>query len=348
MEQLGCIKVRRDTGEIVEILPKTRADNVCMCDNSGKTLDVVLEELNDALRDAGKKQTVSVEVIDGVTNLVITESDGTQTKTPIVSSGGGGGGGVTSWNDLEDRPFGEEPHYIFPETELTFVAEPEMGGMSAVMVEVTESPADGTEFTVTFNGVEYVYTYLPGAPFFGNMSIFGEEDTGEPFFGQIGGGMLLLVNLVSESATVSIRVSNIKPIGNEFIPEPDLIDLVELGLPTVTDLAVSEVDIGEEFSKYEKYLKHRFINLRLKVRHATLVLRDIDNTSKGGGVYDEDIIVSAQVQTMEYNEDGGMRECTLSAFIDGNILFVYFGSIVQAVIRHVDYMKGSDVQSKFY
>lgn len=87
MEQLGCLKVRRDTGEVVEILTKTRADNVCMCDGSGKKLDEVLADINKGLSEAGKKQTVSVAEIDGVTHLVITEADGTQTKTPLVTEG---------------------------------------------------------------------------------------------------------------------------------------------------------------------------------------------------------------------------------------------------------------------
>lgn len=45
MEKLGCLKVRSSTGEIIEILTKTRADNVCMCDDADMTLDEFLAQL---------------------------------------------------------------------------------------------------------------------------------------------------------------------------------------------------------------------------------------------------------------------------------------------------------------
>ena len=83
MAQLGCLKVRRDTGEVVEILTKTRADNVCMCD-SEKTLKEVLDDINESLKYSGKGQSVSIEEVDGVKTLVIIEPDGTSKSTPLA------------------------------------------------------------------------------------------------------------------------------------------------------------------------------------------------------------------------------------------------------------------------
>jgi hypothetical protein len=54
----------------------------------------------------GFSPTVSVEQIEGGNRVNITDKDSTQSFD--VMNGVGGGGGVTSWNDLTDKPFGEE------------------------------------------------------------------------------------------------------------------------------------------------------------------------------------------------------------------------------------------------
>lgn len=230
MEQLGCLKVRRDTGEIVEILAKTRADNVCMCDGSGKKLDQVLEDINKAIAAAGKKQVVSVEEIDGVTHIVITEADGTQTKTPIVSSGGGG---VTSWNDLEDRPFyteyGEMVE-IVPPSPLTYS---EDDGMY-VCFEVTENPfVAGETYTIVLNGTEYVYEAQTATIDYGegevvtftgvgDLSIIGGTGNGEPF-GMIFEGALVMISMIEmdTSLTVSILKNSdiVHKLPYEYMPD---------------------------------------------------------------------------------------------------------------------------------
>jgi hypothetical protein len=65
-----------------------------------------LESLNAADGEDGVSPVVEVEKIDGGHRLTITDKDGEKTFD-VMDGVGGAGGGVTSWNDLEDRPFGE-------------------------------------------------------------------------------------------------------------------------------------------------------------------------------------------------------------------------------------------------
>lgn len=88
----------------------------------------------------------------------------------------GSGGGVTSWNDLEDRPFYEElvDAVLLDETEF------ETEGASAANYPMTA----GTTYTVTFNGVEYqcVAVEVEGIVAVGNLGALGiEGGSDEPF-----------------------------------------------------------------------------------------------------------------------------------------------------------------------
>ena len=90
-----------------------------------------------------------------------------------------------SWNDLKDKPFGDEMVEIMPETEVIAV---DADGMYVISLSL---PLDHIPETLLFiyDGVEYVCHNnttvggLMGAPaVYGNAGLIGMEDTGEPFF----------------------------------------------------------------------------------------------------------------------------------------------------------------------
>lgn len=87
-----------------------------------------------------------------------------------------------SWNDLKDRPFGDEMVEIMPETEVAG----EYDEFDEVYLsEIDTSLLTGDEETlfVTFDGVEYTCNVNNdyGLPVYGNLAFFGMDDTGEPF-----------------------------------------------------------------------------------------------------------------------------------------------------------------------
>jgi hypothetical protein len=92
--------------------------------------------------------------------------------------GGGSGGGVSSWND-----FGSEVKETVWLEETTFEFTEEQ---SQMLVE-GKTIQPGATYKVTWDGVEYSCIAkslsVGGMQFvcFGNVSVFGEEDTGEPF-----------------------------------------------------------------------------------------------------------------------------------------------------------------------
>lgn len=93
-------------------------------------------------------------------------------------------GAVKSWNDLEDRPFGEEraKRTIFEESEFSFVD----GG---VEIDYSLFSINETAYIAKFDGVEYQFDdcVSDGVICFGNLSFLNamlgteNEDTGEPF-----------------------------------------------------------------------------------------------------------------------------------------------------------------------
>lgn len=107
------------------------------------------------------------------------------------------GGGVSSWNDLTDKPFGEEISLVevVPETTVDGF-EDQDGFYQADVKSLFESngfkPVVGNKYSVNYNGKTYVCTaqLAPEATmaewvyervFIGNYGILGGEDTGEPF-----------------------------------------------------------------------------------------------------------------------------------------------------------------------
>ena len=100
-----------------------------------------------------------------------------------------GGGGVTSWNDLQDKPFYTEGGgmvEILPETQAIYdESEPD-----ALFIPQNPAMIVGETYTVVWNGVSYNVTPIDGSSLggdagtigFGNIGLMtGAGDTGEPF-----------------------------------------------------------------------------------------------------------------------------------------------------------------------
>lgn len=140
-------------------------------------------------------------------------------------------GGVSSWNDLTDKPFGEEITTIFPETELIFT---DMGGMIGTQLAFPVELIAGNIYTVVYNGESFECRAASEDSteemYLGNYGmITGDGDTGEPFIIGVFGGNLVIISLAGlSSATISIHGEAIKTIPPEYAPQPEYIYLNNL------------------------------------------------------------------------------------------------------------------------
>lgn len=166
----------------------------------------------------------------------------------------GGGGGVGSWNDLTDKPFGEEVAYILPESELTFEMQEDLG-VSVAFVEFASDFVEGETYEVNFDGDVYNCTCFveeDGSSLLGNIGIFAGEDTGEPFVLGVLEGMPVVIPLVDvQTAVVSVKGKKINTIDPKYVPSLPVIDLISLGCPAATLGQV--VNFGWEVSDFNVY-----------------------------------------------------------------------------------------------
>ena len=127
--------------------------------------------------------------------------------------GSGGSGGGSGLPEIRT-----EPTYIVPLQAIPFADEG--GGMYAGQVSVTHSISAGSEVKTSWDGVEYTNTVtdFPGMIVWGNLSMMGLPDTGEPFIGisivsQSGVGFYALT---SQDASHAISVlSDVQNIPND-------------------------------------------------------------------------------------------------------------------------------------
>ena len=171
--------------------------------------------------------------------------------------------------------FGEKENVIFPETTVTFTPMEEAGGMFVFMTAFPTAFKPFEYYTVNYNGVDYTCKSSENGAV-GNGLVGGGEDTGEPFAMASHEGMLTVISLTGEtSATMSIRYHATDKIELKYIPEPDMLDLVSLGLPTVhacykeNGAVISDgvrVSINyEQFKEIEKKLLTGSIWAKIKV-----------------------------------------------------------------------------------
>jgi len=142
-------------------------------------------------------------------------------------------GGGSSWNDLTDKPFYEEPGLVdvLPETVAEGVTDPTFGQVW----QITAAPAllIGETYTVVYNGTHYQCVGMPAPEGFttdeaavalGNFAVMGGTDTGEPFAMLVmpNLGNIMALDLVgSASVTISIRQGAmvVHPLDPKFLPD---------------------------------------------------------------------------------------------------------------------------------
>lgn len=169
-----------------------------------------------------------------------------------------GGGGTVSWNDLTDKPFYETDVVIFPETTVTFEAQEALDGMNAFIAECSFVFQQGATYKVRFDGVDYICRCTLNGNL-GNEGAMSEgiEPTNEPFIIMVTEGLLVILPLTEVgSATVAIYKEEVRPIANKYLVHSDVLDLIDMGFPTVhTDNAVID-DEGEGIiATTDTYLK---------------------------------------------------------------------------------------------
>lgn len=147
-------------------------------------------------------------------------------------------GGVSSWNDLTDKPFGEEMvDVVLIEGEYESYFDSAFGGFKLAMSFAENLANIPTTFTVTFDGAVYDITQTVEYPgmglLFGNLyylnSILGTnfENTGEPFFGGIsiqGVDMYLLEAAPTKHDVKITALGTIaRPLPARYLPRYNLV-----------------------------------------------------------------------------------------------------------------------------
>ena len=163
-------------------------------------------------------------------------------------SSGSSGGGVSSWNDLTDKPFGEEITEILPET--TVEIDPDMG-MGIIPVDFTV--VGGKDYTVKFNGVDYVTSCIEpveGVFALGNLGAFGEDFpiTEHPFViaseYMDDGTIAWAVGALDGSASVTLSiVETITKIEKKYIPSTSYVLDVDATKTTTPSITMDTTDL---------------------------------------------------------------------------------------------------------
>lgn len=152
-------------------------------------------------------------------------------------------GGVSSWNDLTDKPFGEETGVIFEGTFQDVLEDTNGDGTNDAWegIAFIEDTSDATlivgkNYTVTWDGVEYECKCFiaEGLPVVGNAIVMGGTNNGAPFViardtvNLYGVGKAWIASLVESptdltiSGTYSCKIvlNDVKTINPEYLPIP--------------------------------------------------------------------------------------------------------------------------------
>lgn len=135
-----------------------------------------------------------------------------------------------SWNDLKDKPFGENETIIFPETLIQGFSDEDEDGIFKADFSADTYPfidygamlPSNATFNVLWDGKVYPATSING-PFIGNRYLHDPtfENTGEPFYivrhRQM--GQEILTDVPGTSHTVQIALTAAKTIESKYIPD---------------------------------------------------------------------------------------------------------------------------------
>lgn len=150
-------------------------------------------------------------------------------KINNIESGGGGSFVQSDWNQtdetaadfIKNKPFGDDVMEIVPLGDVEFVIL-EDEGLSIATIPCDIAIAQDNVLEVFWDGTTYTTKALDsGAVVFGNLGVFGLEDTGEPFTGLCLEGKIELLDLtvmepVTRELSISLVIKNKVPI--EYIP----------------------------------------------------------------------------------------------------------------------------------
>lgn len=165
--------------------------------------------------------TMTVSASDGYHTVGVTACETTYNKLPAAYYEDGG---VSSWNDLTDKPFGEETTVKEVLAECQPVYSEDMDGMSIFTEEREIDLTVGAEYIVNWNGVDYVCVAketADGDVYLGNGMAFTGDDSGEPFMVAVvpSIGLQFIDFDGSTTLTISIRqeTKTIKTIDPKYI-----------------------------------------------------------------------------------------------------------------------------------
>lgn len=159
----------------------------------------------------------TVEVPDAVADVIEKYEDAKPKPDP--NAGISFGGAQSDWNQtdssaadfIKNKPFGDMPTVLLEEQELQYDAE--AGGCAGV---VSAPINDGDQLTVVYDGESYECTAAikpeMGFVVFGNLSLMGGDDTGEPFIGMNLDTMLVIsaVN-TDDTQNHTVKISGTVP-----------------------------------------------------------------------------------------------------------------------------------------
>lgn len=189
-----------------------------------------------------KVQLANGETIIDISDSTVTPETLSEGVTAHDASGrkitgkmipGGGSSVQSDWNQtdetaadfIKNKPFGDSKTVIVPQGDVLFLFSEGDGGCGAVFENV-EPVLDGDKIEVIWDGIAYSGTAISDPPLiiFGNIGlILGGDDTGEPYVGIYGGGIIALLDATAtEDVTHNVAISrySLKTIAERYLPEP--------------------------------------------------------------------------------------------------------------------------------
>lgn len=139
-----------------------------------------------------------------------------------IETGGVDAGGGVSWNDLQDKPFGYTTEEIFPPSDMLFEWEEGEGAYVTGFEYAVPLAADDI-LDIVWDGKKYSCKQLcAGAiTMFGNLSVAGLEDSGEPFFGLLDSSSMMIADMTTQHSVtrnIAVYAQKAKKIDRTFLP----------------------------------------------------------------------------------------------------------------------------------
>ena len=156
------------------------------------------------------------------------------------------GGGVSSWNDLEDRPFYDYYTYESVMAEQTCSFFLDTSGLycwsnlsedSSSFVEPIFDLVSGETYKITFDSVDYNCVAFDGSfgtetgIGVGNMGLIGGTDTGEPFllgtFNDTDQVACYVVTGESHTIGIDVYVEKTKTLDEKYLPKDAIESMID-------------------------------------------------------------------------------------------------------------------------